>query len=260
MTELYAHIPPALLVIFRVTGLTVFGPLLGSPAIPVRVKVGLAFLIGGAVYPQIAAEHFAGTTLELTLWSLGPLVAAELLIGLVIGFIAALPMVAVQTGGLVMGQQMGLGFARFYNPGIDDEADVLGQILFFMTLAAFLAVGGHVSMVRGVLDTFAYVPLGGFVIDLDTLSLVLGLLISAFELALRIAAPLLALIFLQTIALGFMAKTVPQLNILSLGFLVRIIVGIGVVMVGLVVINDVIVDDIDETMNRMFEWIHASGG
>lgn len=259
MTELFAHIPPALLVIFRITGLTIFGPLVGSPSIPIRLKVFLSFLIGAAVYPLLSVEHFAGAPLELSLWSLGPLVATELLIGLVIGFIASLPMIAVQTGGLVMGQQMGLGFARFYNPGIDDEADVLGQILFFLTLSGFLLVGGHVAMVRAVLDSFAYVPLGGFTVDLDVVSLILGLLTAAFELALRIAAPVLALIFLQTVALGFMAKTVPQLNILSLGFILRIIVGISIVMLGLVIINDVIMEGIDDTMNRLFDWINASG-
>jgi flagellar biosynthesis protein FliR len=90
---------------------------------------------------------------------LGPIVALEFMVGLVIGFAASLPMVAMQTGGLIMGQQMGLGFAMFYNPAVDDEADIVGQVLFFMALAGFLLIGGHEAMLLAVLHSFEHIPL-----------------------------------------------------------------------------------------------------
>ena len=113
----------------------IFGPVFGSPAIPIRIKIGLAFTAGLAIYPLLHADGFAAAP-ALSIWTVAPIVGLEVLIGLVVGFAASMPMVAVQTGGLIMGQQMGLGFARFYNPGIDDEADVVGQVLFFLALAA----------------------------------------------------------------------------------------------------------------------------
>jgi flagellar biosynthetic protein FliR len=247
------HIPPAMLVIFRIGGLMLYGPVFGSPVIPGRIKVFLAFLTGLAIYPLLGRE--VGDGLELSLWGLGPLIGLELLIGVIVGYVASLPMVAVQTGGLVMGQQMGLGFAQFYNPGIDDEADVVGQLLFFMALAGFLAAGGHESMMLAVMRSFDYIPLGTFSVDLDVISLMLGLLGATFELALRVAAPVLALVFLQSTAMGFMAKTVPQLNILSLGFPIRILVGMGVVMAAAVVINDVAMVGVDLVLDSLFEWI-----
>lgn len=258
MFDLHAilpHVAPALLVIFRIGGLTMYGPVLGSSVIPVRLRVFLSFIVGIAAYPLLAAQHFVNVDVKLELWSLAPLVAMELLIGLVIGFISSLPLLAMQTGGLLMGQQMGLGFAQLYNPTIDDEADIVGQMLFFMALAGFVIAGGHESMLMAVLHSFEHIPLGRFAMDLNTLDLVSGVLLSSLELALRVAAPLLALVFLETVAMGFLAKTVPQLNILSLGFPIRILVGIAIVTLGLVVINDVATDSISETLQMLFQWI-----
>jgi flagellar biosynthetic protein FliR len=252
------HIPPALLVIFRIGGLMIYAPVLGSSVIPARLKVFLTFITGLAVYPLLSAEHFHGLDLKLDLWALAPLIAMELLIGLLIGYLASLPLLALQTGGLIMGQQMGLGFAQLYNPAIDDEADIVGQMLFFMAIAGFLIVGGHEWMLLAVLHSFDHLPLGGFAIDLDVLHLISGALLASLELALRVAAPVLALVFLETVAMGFLAKTVPQLNILSLGFPIRILIGIGVVALGLVVIDDVAMDSLGETFNAITHWIESS--
>ena len=249
-----------MLVIFRFTGLMVYGPVFGSPAIPVRVKVLLSLLIGVAVYPIVSIAHPLNSTLELNLISLAPLVAMELLIGVVIGFVASLPMMAVQTGGLIMGQQMGLGFAMFFNPAIDDESDIIGQLLFFMALAGFLMIGGHEAMVLAVLHSFDHVALGQFTIDAGVIDLLAGLLLAAFELAMRVAAPLLAIIFLESVAMGFVSKSVPQLNILSLGFPIRILAGFAIVALGLVVIDEVMMEGIDEMLRALFGWIEAQQG
>ncbi|MHC5112901.1 MAG: flagellar biosynthetic protein FliR [Planctomycetota bacterium] len=249
--------PAALLVVFRIGGLMLYGPVFGAPVIPARVKAMLALIVGLSVYPMLSREFFVAHDLRLDLWSLAPIVGTELLIGLLIGFVASIPLVSVQTGGLVMGQQMGLGFARFYNPGIDDEADVMGQLLFFLALAGFLMIGGHEAMLLGVLHSFEHVPLGAFAIGEGAISLITGLLLASFELALRVAAPVLAIVFLQSIAMGYTAKTVPQLNILSLGFPLRILVGITIVMCGLVVIQEVVMEGVIDAMEQMFEWLET---
>ena len=254
MQPLLDHIPGALLVIFRISGLMIYGPVFGSTLITPRVKIFLTLVLGLAVYPLVGgpAEH-----LKLDLWTLGPMVAMELMIGLIIGFLATLPLVAVQVGGLVMGQQMGLGFARVYNPAADADADVLGQILFLMVLMGFLLVGGQEAMVLAVLHSFEHIPvpaIASYVPDLQLVSLMTGLLSAALELALRVATPLLCLLFLQTLAMGFIAKTVPQMNILSLGFPLRILGGLTIVSLGLVVIDDVVMELVEGALQLIFEW------
>jgi len=70
-----------------------------------------------------------------------------------------------------------------------------------------------------------------------------------------VAAPLLALIFLQTVAMGFIAKTIPQINILSFGFPLRILAGLAVIVLGLAVLDEVVMDLIDDTMTVISDWI-----
>ncbi len=259
LSDILDHVPVAVLVVFRISGLMIYGPVFGSSVIPPRVKIFLCVVLGLAIYPVIG-DDVGAAGLRLNLWSLAPLVLMELMIGLVIGYLASLPMVAVQVGGLVMGQQMGLGFARFYNPTIEDDADVLGQILFFMTLAGFLVIGGHEAMLMAVLHSFHHIPLPAMatlVPGPELMTLLTGVLTAAFELALRVAAPLLALIFLQTVGMGFIAKTVPQMNILSLGFPMRILAGLAIVSLGLVVMDEVVMELVDDTLGLMFEWIES---
>lgn len=256
MTTLLVHLPAALLVIFRIGGLMLFAPVFGSNIIPVRIRILLAFVLGVALYPVL---HSVGAVspegLSLDLVSLAPLVAIEVLVGVTIGLIASLPLVAMQMGGLLMGQQMGLGFAMLYNPAMGDDGDVVGQLFFFLALAGFLIVSGHEAIVTAVLHSFGHVPLGAFVFDAGTLTLITGLLLSSFEVALRVAAPVIAIIFLQSIAMGFVSRTVPQLNILSLGFPLRILVGFTVMLGGLVVIAEVGMEAIDDTFETLMYWV-----
>lgn len=246
------------MVVFRLAGLAVFAPVFGSPAIPARLKMYLTLVIGAAIYPVISPAYVAAVPQNLDMYVLAPMVAMEIAIGLMIGFLASMPMLAMQTGGLLMGQQMGLGFARFYNPAIDDEADVVGQMLFFMALAGFLMIGGLEAMLLAVMNSFDHVGPGGFLVDANVLAFLSGMLLASFEVALRVAAPLLTLVFLESLALGFISKTVPQLNILSLGFPLRILVGLSIIAMGLVVIDEVMMENIDWTLNTILEWVESS--
>lgn len=254
-TALLDHIPPALLVIFRIGGLTVYGPVIGSKIIPVRVKVMLAVILGLAVYPILNTEELGNAGWQLTLWSLGPAIALEMLVGMVIGFLASIPLLTVQLGGLMMGHQMGLGFAKFFNPAMEDSADIVGQMLFFMALAGFLLLGGHEAMVLAVLHSFHHIPLATNIADGSLLTMLTGMLTAGYEVALRVSAPLLTLIFLETVAMGFLSKTVPQLNILSLGFPMRILVGLIIIALVVTVIDEVFRDWFDEVLRLTFSWI-----
>jgi flagellar biosynthetic protein FliR len=253
------HIAPALLAIFRIGGLFIFGPLLSSSAIPVRVRVFLTFILGLAVYPALPAVAGTQPSInEWNLWAIGAAIAMEVTLGAVVGFLAGLPLMAARTGGLIMGQQMGLGFAQFFDPTLDDESDVVGQTLYLLALGGFLIVGGHEQMLLAVLNTFNHIPLGSFAIDADLVSLTCGMMLSAFEVALRVAAPLLALVFLESIAMGFLAKTVPQLNILSLGFPIRILAGLLIIAVGLAAIDAVLLEAVDDAMASIHAWVESA--
>jgi len=223
---IYAHVPAFLLVLFRLGGIFIFGPIFGSQVIPIRVKVLIALVLAVCIYPIVPPQ----VPVELSLPTLGVAVGTEMLIGLIIGYGASLPLIALQIGGQMMGHQLGLGLAQVFSPDFNEQTEVMSQFLYLMALTAFLVLGGHHAMISALVTSFHAIPLGGYLPDEALLQLISGLLQSMFELGLRVAAPLLCLVFLETVAMGFVARTVPQMNILSLGFPVRIIVGFFVLV------------------------------
>jgi flagellar biosynthesis protein FliR len=171
-----------------------------------------------------------------------------------------MPIFAMRAGGLVMGQQMGLGFARFYNPAAGEESDVLEQIMTFLATVLFLSLGGLDAMFLCVLRSFEHVTAGGFVAGDGGLDLVVGVVLAATEFGLRIAMPLLGVVFLETVAMGFVSKTVPQLNVLSLGFPIRILVGLVVIIASLPVIMSVSESFTTEVVDAIVTWSTTEAG
>ena len=133
------------------------------------------------------------------------------------------------------------------------------NLLFLLALVTFIAIGGIDWMVLAVLNSYEYIAVGVFVPGNGLVGLLTGLVMASLEVGLRVAAPLLALVFLETLAIGFISKTVPQLNILSLGFPIRIMVGLATIIVGVVVLQEVLIDFIDVVLVTMQDWIRAGG-
>ena len=263
---LLAHLPAWLLVLFRLTGIFFFAPVFGSRSVFGRVKIFLALGLSFCIYPILLTPGSDSARLiepviasGLELWSLIGTVAAELSIGIVIGFGASLPLIGVQIGGRVVDQQMGLGLAGVLNPEFNEQGGIVGQFYFMMGLAVFVILGGHRVMLATLVGSFNRIPLGGLFFDGGMMDLVVGLLATVFDLALRVSAPLLCLVLLQTVAMGFIARTVPQMNILSIGFALRIVVG-SIILIGAIRLeNSVFVEALQGVLEHINVYFTESG-
>ncbi len=259
LRPLLPHIVPWLLVLTRLSGVFVLAPVLSSTAIPRMVKVLLAVALSLCIYPLVLttggfSETASFNILTMSLWTLAPAVGTELLLGYLMGYALSLPMAAMQGGGHLIDQQMGLGIAGVFNPELGEQSSPVGDLLFMVAMAVFLIVGGHLVMLRTLAESFHHLPLAGRV-DAGGLEgmlvLVTGLLQVMLELAVRVAAPMLCLVFLETVAMGFIARTVPQLNILSIGFVVRIVLGFAFLAAYAHAVMTVYLDTLVEMMGRV---------
>lgn len=262
LTSILPYVPVWLMILFRLTGIFVLAPVLGSSTIPRVVKVFLALGLSFAVWPMLwmdteASSNLAASVGGLDLWSLGLLVALELLIGYVIGYAASLPMVGMQLGGHMVDQQMGLAAAQLYNPEFDGQTGVTGTLLFMLSLAIFVAAGGLNVMLHTLAQTFRHIPLGGFANFEQVAHMVVGLLSIMFELGLRIAAPLLCLMFLVSVGMGFLMRTVPQFNILSVGFAIRILSSLVLMMLLVGSIAGAYGDFAGQTLRVLMDFFQA---
>ena len=246
------HVLPLMLVVARLTGLFVFTPLLNSSTVPIRFRALLAFMFGVALYsgaPPIP-EHAWIDTVQLV-----PLLFAELLIGMVIGLIAAMPIYALQMGGYIMGYQMGLALAESFNPVLNTNGSVIGQALFLFAVFVFIAAGGLDIVFLSLAESLRTAPIGMFAVPDIPLDAFVGIFSSGFELALRISTPILAAVSMSQVAMGLVMKTMPQINIMSVGFAVQIVTGLLVLTLLLHIIGEVATDEIDMVMNALSDWV-----
>lgn len=257
MDALLIHLGPALLVFLRLSGLFVFAPMLASTLVPMKTRVLLAVTLTVCVYPTIPVWQQAPVTLDV--FTLGAAGFMEVLLGTVVGLLAMLPILSVQLAGVVMGQQMGIALAAVYNPALESESEPIGELLLYLALAVFIALGGLEMVVLATARTFEHVPLGGFESSWAPVGLVVGFIGAGFELALRITAPLMAILLAETVAAAFLAKTMPQLNILSIGFPIKVMMGLLAILIGLVAIHAAIGEHVAEAGRAILRWSGSLG-
>ncbi len=241
------------LVLFRVAGIFIAAPILSSISVPMRFKALLSAMFAAAVYPLAMRE--AGPAPVSDVMGLLPLIAGELVIGFVIGAIAGIPLLMLELAGVLAGTTMGLGLARVYSPEMDSDSDLTGQLLFYIGMSIFIAGGGMNMLFRGVVASFSHVQLGAFVRVEQPFEVFIGTLTAGFELALRVAAPVVAIVFLMIIVFGVVGKTMPQLNVMSIGFALQALAGVAMLAWGVYAIREPVGDAINEAISGATVWL-----
>lgn len=248
------HVLPLMMVVVRLTGLFIFTPLLSSANVPFQFRALLAFMFALAIYPFVPPIDASAVVSPAELI---PLLFAELLIGVAIGLIAALPLLAVQMGGYVMGYQIGLALAESFNPELQTNGSVVGDLLFYLAIFIFIAIGGMDILFATLAHSFTTAPIGMFAAGDVPLDLMLAVLSSGFELAMRIAAPVMVVVSMLMVAMGFVMKTMPQINIMSIGFAAKIVAGLLMLALSVRAVGVVAGDEIMDTLELLSRWVHS---
>lgn len=211
-----------LLVLLRVGSLFVFAPLYSSRFLPGTVKaavvlgLSLCLTVLGVADPVPVPASAAVFAL---------LVAQEFLLGMLLGFVADLIFVAAQFGGQVIGVDMGLGIVSVLDPQFESQVSIISQIQFILATLLFLSVGGDRMLIGAFAANFRQVAPGHLVLSGPGLGALVTLSGEIFRTGLRLAAPVMAALFATNVILGVFARSVPQMNMLILGFPLKILVG-----------------------------------
>lgn len=244
--QLIQLVPTYVLVFFRVAGMMVFAPLLGSSRIPRRVKVLLCAIIAmgmaGSVPPLAALP-------EQT-WQLVLAIGGELVFGVAMGMVLSLVFIAAQWAGEVIGQQIGLNLSQVFDPQFGAQGSIVGELYFMLTLVIFLVVGGHRAMIAAVRDSFDALPLLSVGMNAQLLDLLVGLMLGAMSLAIQLAAPVMVTILVVDLAMGFISKTLPQMNVLTAGLSLRGVVGMVVLIAGIGMTSEVVRESVLDSMHE----------
>lgn len=214
-----------LLIFVRISGMVVLAPVIGSRNIPPNVKAGFSLTM-----TLIALPLLAGTNVVIPdqLLSYLFLVGSELICGMTIGFVSSLIFAAVQMTGSLLDTQIGFGMVNVFDPQAGQQVPLVGNFQYILGLLLFLSLDGHHVLLTALFDSFKIVPLSTVTFHASLTEYIVTLVCGIFVVAFKITLPVLIALIIAEVALGILARTMPQMNIFVVGVPAKIIVGIFV--------------------------------
>ncbi len=219
-----------MLVFARMASLIAVMPLFGYRALPLQTKAGFSLLLTIIVFPMVVsiAPPVSLKPLEFFI-----IICREVITGLIIGYATTLLFFGIQMAGQVVGIQIGFGIINVIDPHTESQVSIIGQLNYLVALLIFLSIDGHHFLLRALFLSYEKIPLAGAVFPAglaEQLSFFTG---AIFDIALRVMAPVMVALFITDIALGFMARVAPQMNVFLVGFPLKI--GVGLLVITLVI-------------------------
>jgi flagellar biosynthesis protein FliR len=213
----------------RVLAVLAAAPVLGQTRIPARIRIALAIGIVLVLVPTLPAPPAVAPTSPAGMLIL----ATQIVIGLAIGFVLRLVFVAVEMAGDLIGLQMGLGFAMFYDPGNVQHTPIVGQFMGLLATLVFLAINGHLMIISALADSFRTLPVAAAPLGANLFEALARHGAIVFVAGLQLALPLIVTMLVVTLALGVLTRAAPQLNIFAVGFPLTIAIGFGALILTL---------------------------
>lgn len=226
--------------------------------VPNQFKIGIAFFLSIAAWSAITAE----TPLVLDGYFV-LMIIKELAIGIALGFTAALVLYTVQIAGAFIDFQMGFAIASVMDPQTGSQVPIIGHFKYILALLFLLTVDGHHLMLDGIMQSVQLFPVGTLSVGAsfgDLAQFITRLFAEMFLIALQIALPIVGAMFLVDIALGILAKTVPQLNIFAVGFPLKIFVGFVLLMFSMPIFFFILQMLFEKILASMAELTQLLGG
>ena len=205
-----------------------------------RLVLGLAIALAVTpVLPEIPAMDPASGRGLLIL-------AQQMLIGIAMGFSMRLVFTAIDLAGVLVSNQMGLGFATAYDPQSAGETAVVSEFLGMLALLTFLSINGHLMVLATLGRSFSELPIGSTTLAADSwlnIARAGGLVFSSGVL---LALPIVVALLIANIALAILGRVAPQLNLMAIGFPITITLGFGILLIGM--------SYLAEPLQRLFEY------
>ncbi|MBW1792499.1 MAG: flagellar biosynthetic protein FliR [Deltaproteobacteria bacterium] len=217
-----------IIIMIRVGPLLFFMPVIGSTSVPSQVKilttVSIAMILSSTVPFDISS--LPGTTLGFTIF-----VLSEICFAGILAVFARMIFAAVQLAGQMVGIQMGMGMAAVMDPQSGTQVSLVGQFWNLLAILIFLSINGHHLFFKTLSESYNWVKPGTLILTQASYEGMMQGVVHMFVLAVKIMAPASAAVFFSHVAMGIIAKTVPQIPILIVGMPLNI--AVGFIFVGL---------------------------
>lgn len=212
----------------RISALLLAAPLVSLRVVSVRIRIALAIVLTAFIFPMLDLPVIDATSADGI-----RLIVHELFIGILFAIVLQVVNAAMVLAGQSMSMSMGLGMAQTIDPNAG-QVPVLSSFLVVLSTLIFLSVGGHLIMIKLILQSFEALPIGGAIMVKETLANVIEWTAMAFLGAVLVALPIMLTMMLINLCIGIVTRAAPALNIFAVGFPAMVLTGMVLVVVYMV--------------------------
>jgi flagellar biosynthetic protein FliR len=239
----------------RILALFTSAPIFGNPALPARIRLVAGLVVAFALVPVLPPmpNAPAGSWLGLVI------LAQQILIGLLLGFSLRIAFAAVDVAGELIGMQMSLSFAVFYDPQNAGQTPVIAEFLGLLTMLVFLAMNGHLLTLEVLAESFRLLPVAAAPFSAQGFTALLTWAAVLFSAGLLLALPLITALLIANLAMGVLARVAPQLNIFAVGFPVTLAAGFAVLLFSMPYFGAALEKLFDQAFRALAQMLRAAG-
>ncbi|MDP3737024.1 MAG: flagellar biosynthetic protein FliR [Hyphomonadaceae bacterium] len=214
----------------RLGAVMMLAPGWGEQAAPATLRLAAAVLVTAALAPTLAGN---APPQPANIAAAVPLIAVEIIIGLMLGGGARLMMSALQVAGATVGIASGLGFAQQVDPIASQPAAIFSGFFSLMGVVLVMSAGLHRIMIQAAADSYSIFPAGTFPPIGDASVFVIDAVANAFRLGIQIAAPVLIFSLIFNMSLGLVSRLLPQIQVFMIAMPLSVLLGVAVTALGL---------------------------
>lgn len=243
-----------ILIFSRVLSMLLSIPVLGAKNVPKVYKIGLGFFITLILINVVKIDsNFVPGDISVMVLGIG----GEFLIGFIIGILAKLIFTAVDIAGEIMGYQMGFSIVNVIDPQTSSQVPIVGTFQSILCTLIFLSINGHHYFLAALAESFNIIPPLRFGLSGDLLNGIVKFLGMIFVLAVKIGAPVMVALLITNVAMSIVSKTMPQMNIMAVGFPITITVGLVIMIISLPLLAFLIEKVFTDMQGNMFDILNV---
>lgn len=249
--EIFAkYLPNFLFILLRTSIVMSFLPVFSSRNLPAHFKIGLVVVFSLVLSSVVE--------FKVSLPDLPLLIIQEVLFGIVLGSAARAIFMAVEMAGQIISNVMGLSIATSFNPEIGQSTEI-ARFFGLVTMLIFLTVDAHHDLIYAFVKSYEILPPGSIQTEgLITRAISGGS--NLFIMAVKISAPVVIVMFILNMVLGFLYKAAPQMNIFFIGYPVFIFVGFLTMLISMPVLVNVLVDNFGNIRDELARVLALARG
>jgi len=187
-------------------------------------KIGVAIILSYIILPGVDFSKINSASSMMIFMGNG---ISEIITGIILGFAVELCFMTAKFAGSMMDIQSGLSMASMFDPNSNSNATLIERLLYWISLVIFFIVDGHHILLLQLIESFKWVTLGKLILFQGSAGIVIEAFISFFIIGFKMAIPIILIVIITDLVLGLMSRTVPQLNVMILGFPVKILIALA---------------------------------